>query len=265
MPYRPDFILIAQWDGYSPGFVLSFKGIYNNVPVVYWAFDHQADGQGWHERLVKQSDLYLSKRIADVKYPNWRWLSQDFSPGFLDRDAARQQREEFSYDKKDIDILFTGTYLSYATERNEILKAVDDKFNLVIHSVNPQDWLAQGFKNVNGPVMDEGLPALIARAKINISIDHTIEAGYWSDRNAQIMACGGLVLFRYVPLSESVFHDSVLYFYDKESCLTMIENLLDKPGEDLDMIREQGYGLAHHTMMVNDRVTDLLTIVRSIL
>lgn len=235
-----DFVLISQWDGYPPNLASTLKTNTLGAPIVYWAFDYQADGQEWHERLVEHSDLYLSKRIADSKYPNWQWLSQDFAPKFLDKHPLSLA--------KDIEVLFTGSYLPWATERNETLKAVDEKFNLVIHSVN--DW--PGFKDVRGPVMDFGLPELYARAKVVLSIDHTLEAGYWSDRNAQIMVCGRRPLFRYVPLSEARFGDKVDYFYSVEDCLKKIENWQERPTD--------AGGL-----YVRDRVKDLLTIVRSIL
>lgn len=241
-----DFALIAQWDQYPS---LDFL----DVPKVYWAFDYQADGQEWHEKLIAESDLYLSKRIADSKYPNWQWLSQDFAPSFLDKYPLPVE--------KDIDVLFTGSYLDWAAERNATLKAVDEKFNLVIHSVN--EW--PGFKNQRGPIMDEGLPELYARARVILSIDHTIEAGYWSDRNAQIMACGGLVLFRYVPLSKSTFKEEVAYFHNIEDCLYRLEELLGMPQEDLDTAAWLSYEFAHKYMIVEDRVKDLITIVEGIL
>lgn len=249
LEFKPDMwdmTLIAQWDGYKELVNLPH-------PVVYAAFDYQADGQEWHEQLIEQADLYLSKRIADFKYPNWQWWSQDFAPSFLDKYSLPIE--------KDIDVLFTGSYLPWATERNETLKAVDEKFNLVIHSVN--EW--PGFKDQRGPIMDEGLPELYARAKVILSIDHTIEAGYWSDRNAQIMACGGFVLFRYVPLSRSIFCDHIAYFHDVEDCLYRLEQLLERPQEDLDNVAEGGYRHSHEHMMVEDRVKELITIVEGIL
>lgn len=241
-----DLILIAQWDGYPENLVEGLKrqnphSRFDVGPIVYWAFDYQADGQAWHERLVKEADLYLSKRIADSKYPNWQWLSQDFAPDFLLR----------AHGEMDIDVLFTGSYLPWATERNETLKAIDEKFNLVIHSVN--EWA--GFKDVRPPIMDDGLPELYARAKVILSIDHTLEAGYWSDRNAQIIACGRKPLFRYVPLSEAKFQDRVTYFYNIDDCLKKIEEQLAVP-----LYEERTDGL-----FVKDRVNDLLTIVESIL
>lgn len=241
-----DFILIAQWDGYP-------EDIFQNmpIPVVYWAFDYQADGQEWHERLIAKSGLYLSKRIADSKYPNWQWFSQDFSPEFLDK-APRVA--------KDIDVLFTGSYLPWATERNETLKAVDEKFNLEIHSVN--DW--PGFKNVQGPVMDDALPALIARAKINLSIDHTIEAGYWSDRNAQIMCCGGLVLCRYISPMESIFRRRIAYFHTQQECLDMIEDFLEMD-EDRELFAEEGYIYAQENLKVINKVEEMLVAVSELL
>lgn len=251
-----DFTLIAQWDGYPERFEFP-------RPLVYWAFDYQADGQEWHERLVRQADLYLSKRIADSKYLNWQWLSQDFAPGFLDKwhPGYEVDGHTLGYEK-DIDVLFTGSYLPWATERLETLKAVDEKFNLVIHSVN--EW--PGFKDVRPPIMDEGLPALYARAKVILSIDHTIEAGYWSDRNAQIMACGRTPLFRYVPLSESTFHNHVLYFNNVEQCLNSIEGQLQHfTDKSWGILGDDSYRFAQENLKVTNRVQDLLTIVESML
>lgn len=248
----PDFILIQQWDGYAEDFVDNLRKRYPCL-IIYIAFDYQKDGQVWHERLVNKVDLYLSKRFADIKYQNWRWFSQDFAPQFLDKVDDVE---------KDIDVLFTGTYLPWAEERNATLKGVDEKFNLTIHSVNPNDW--KGFKNVQGPVMDEQLPALIARAKINLSIDHTLEAGYWSDRNAQIMACGGLVLFRYIPLSETVFKHYVRYFFSVDSCLQAVEATLKNIGAN-EPIRQAGYRYAHENLMVKNRVIELMLIIGSVI
>lgn len=241
-PMDIDFALAAQWDGYPEEFKLNILGALD-TPMVYWAFDYQADGQEWHEKLVAESDLYLSKRIADSQYPNWRWLSQDFAPKFLGKHPIPLD--------KDLDVLFTGSYLPWATQRNETLKAVDDNFNLVIHSVN--EW--PGFKDVRPPIMDDGLPELYARAKVILSIDHTLEAGYWSDRNAQIIACGRKPLFRYIPLSEARFGDKVDYFYSIEDCINKVKQHLNSPQ----------YEKNKDGLMVGDRVKDLLTIVRSIL
>src|SRR3990167_8484200 len=240
-----DFILISQWDGYSV--VLTSNLRHFNCQIVYWSFDWQDQNQEWHNRLIEGSDLYLSKRIADSKYPNWQWLSQDFAPEFLDK--YPKQRDDGLWNepiKKDIDVLFTGSYLDWAKERNETIEAVGKKFNLVIHSVNA--W-PQGNE---GPVMDGELPALYARAKVILSIDHTLEAGYWSDRNAQIMACGRRPLFRYIPLSEARFGDRVDYFYSVEDCIKKIESWEEKP------TNAEG-------LFVTDRVKDLLTIVENYL
>jgi len=242
-----DFVLLAQWDGYDADFIKSLQ-----KPLVYWAFDYQADGQEWHEKLIAASDLYLSKRIADSRYPNWRWLSQDFAPSFL---------HPFDEVEQDIDVLFTGTYIDYATERNSLLKLVDDNFNLTIHSITPDRFIEQGFKNVHGPIVDHGLPELYARAKINLSLDAVVEAGYWSDRNFQIMRCRGFVLFRYVPLSEATFKDGVMYFYHGADLLEKIALYLNHD-EERKTIAQEGFFMSETAW---SRVQELLIIVGSVL
>ncbi len=248
-----DFILISQWDGYEKDLIQKLKQKLPDTSVVYWAFDYQADGQEWHERLVKESDLYLSKRIADSKYSNWQWLSQDFAPKFLDKTPNKAV-------EKDIDVLFTGSYLPWATERNDTLRAVAQKFNLVIHSVNswPEEW---GL-DIRPPIMDEGLPELYAKAKIVLSIDHTIEAGYWSDRLAQIMCCGGFPLHRYQPLHEAVYGGMVNYFYGIDSCLKGIRYWLEED-ETREMIAAKQYEWAQSKLKVINRVNDLICIVEN--
>lgn len=247
-PYEEyDFTLIAQWDGYGDTNLIDLPH-----PLVYWAFDYQDDGQEWHEKLITEADLYLSKPFSDSKYPNWRWLSQDFAPSFLSK----------TFGEKDIDVLFTGSWVPWESgqERVRYLKAIDERFSLQINSVTPDQWKAEGFKNVQGPVMDRSLPDLIARAKVNFSMDHVHVPGYWSDRNAQIMACGGLVLFKYVPFSEQTFKNNISYFNTLEQCLDGIEYFLECE-EDRETLAEEGYHYAQDNLLVHDRVAGLLTIV----
>lgn len=254
--YKHDFILMAQWDGYLPTEIEDLKR-HLHAPVVYWAFDYQDKGQDWHERLVNQADLYLSKPFSDSFHQNWRWCSQDFAPQFLDKAPTVEQ---------DIDVLFTGSWVPWESgkERVEVLRAIEAAgFNLQINSVTADKWREEGFKNVHGPVMDDQLPPLIARAKINFSMDHVYAPGYWSDRNAQIMACGGFVLFRYVPFSEAIFRSNIAYFYSLEDCLEAVKYWLEND-EDRGMIAAQGYEWSV-AYKAKERVADMLNIVREIL
>lgn len=246
----PDFILISQWDGYEHGPKV-WKDMFN-CPIIYWAFDYQAAGQPWHEKLIAESDLYLSKRIADSKYENWQWLSQDFAPDFLHKVKPIRNQE--------IDVMFTGTYLPWATERIETLKAIDEKYNLVIHTIDPTGWRNEGFKNVERPIMDEELMQLYATAKVHIAIDHTIEAGYWSDRIAQIMCCGGFVMTKYVPLMEARFHSFPDYFMSKEEAVAKVGWWLEHD-EDREVQARDGYDYAQQWLKVDNRVADLIEIV----
>lgn len=249
-----DFVLIAQWDSYPQGMIATVKGS-TNTPVIYWAFDYQNDGQEWHERLVKGCDLYLSKPFSDSKYENWQWLSQDFSPEFLTADWDNRP-------EKDIDVLFTGSYLPWATERLEALRAVDDHFSLHIYSFTPEAFREAGFKNVNGPVMDEELMQLIPRAKVCLSIDHTLARGYWSDRSSQMMACGAVVLTRYVPMMEARFHDAVRYFHNNVDLIGEIESLLAQ--DNMTVLEMYAWNFARQNLTVTTRVQDMLRIAGSL-
>jgi hypothetical protein len=253
-----DLILIAQWNNYPADMVARLRHhLKAGGKIVYWAFDYQAPGQEWHDRLVSEVDLYLSKPFADAHHPNWRWLSQDFSPNFLADEYQTKAEED-----KDIDVLFTGSYVPWpsAQERVDTLKAIDERFNLHIYGVTPDQWKEQGFKNVHGPVMDHDLPELISRARINFSMDSVWAAGYWSDRNSQIMACGGFVLFKHVPMSEATFGNYITYFYNTQDCLKKIQLYLDDVN-GRETLSEVGRRYATNKLMVGNRVYEMLVLV----
>lgn len=250
----PDFILIAQWNGYPEDMVPYLKETYK-CTVVYWAFDLQEGGQAWHSRLVDGADLYLSKRLDETVWlHNSKWFSQDFGPNFLDKHPEEVE--------KDIDVLFTGSAVPWG-ERNQFIADVNAKYPLVVHSVTAGQWSELGILNSGGPLMDHALPELYARAKIVLSVDHTHAGGYWSDRNFQAMLTGAFVLFKHVPLSESVFGSGVAYFYDLHDCLDKIRHYLDNPAER-NQIATVGYQLAQARGKAVHRAHELLTLVKSV-
>jgi glycosyltransferase involved in cell wall biosynthesis len=248
-----DLIIISQWDNYPKNFIKNLKQGFR-CPVVFWAFDYQEDGQAWHEEMVKECDLYLSP-LMDSKYPNHQWLPQAFAPMFLDKVNVF----------KEYDVVFTGTYLPQGKFRTEVLKAVDEKFNLHIFSVTQEEWKTQGLKNVHPPVMDYDLPELYGKSKIVLSVDlFPGHKGCWSDRNAQAMACGACVIYKYAPLSEEEFQDGVVYFNTIDECLSRIQFLLDNK-DIAKKVAEKGHVIARSSLMAIHRVKNLITILENTL
>lgn len=253
-PY--DFILLAQWYGYRSDFIDELRSNYSGVPIIYWAFDYQQQSnEPWHRKLAEECDLFLSKEAQwrDRYGDNFRWFSQDFGPNFLDQHPEPVEQ--------DIDVLFTGSCVPWG-HRNEFIRAVNERYGLVTHGVTSGQWSNLGVEKSYGPVMDEDLPALYARAKIVLSVDHVYSAGYWSDRNFQAMLTGAFVLFKHVPMSESVFSSGVAYFYEVEDCIEKIRHYLDNPDER-NQIAQVGYQLAHARGKAVHRAHELLTLIRS--
>jgi len=240
-----DFTLIAKWDGY---------GDISNLPkpILYWCFDYMGD-EDWHKKLIEQSDLYLGKEINkkgmyEKLGTPFYWLSQDFAPEFMNKYDGEVEKK--------YDMVFTGTYLPQAGFRNELLKTIDDEFDLHIFSANP--W--PGFKNAHPAILDKDYPKLIAETKINISCDWMIEDGYWSDRLAQIMCCGGFVLNKYIPMQEITFKNYPVYFDTIEECLEKIDESL-KVDQRLFLDKFiNSYEYAQENLKTINRVQDLITI-----
>jgi len=239
-----DFTLVAKWQSY--GDISSLP-----KPILYWCFDYMHDEE-WHLNLIENATLFLGKEISKkASYEQlgtpFHWLPQDFTPESMDKFPNRI--------KKEYDVIFTGSYIPHAEFRNKLLKAIDKKFDLHIFSANSQDW--KGFKNVHPAVLDDKYPELIAKTKINISCDWMIDTGYWSDRMAQIMACGGFVLNKYIPMQEVNYKDYPVYFNTIEDCLNKIKYYLK---HDRDKIALRGYEYAQKNLKVSNRVKDLITI-----
>lgn len=255
-----DLILISQWANYPGDLVERLKAACPNATVVYWAFDYQWHSQeAWHFNLAAKADIFLSKEMEHREHykglgANFHWLPQDFAPAFLGE-------EPVPYVEQDIDVLFTGSHLTQARERLDLLKAVDERFNLVIHSVTPDQFRSDGYKDVRGPVMDTELRTLIPRAKIHLSVDIYQSEGYWSDRNAQIMAAGGFVLFKYVPMAEHTFKDYVAYYHSIPEALEQIQWFLSQDTER-KLRAHKGCEFARANLMVRNRCADMMEIVK---
>jgi hypothetical protein len=246
-----DLILVSQWNEYPKNYCKKLKKRFK-CPVVFWAFDYQEDGQAWHEEMVKECDLYLSP-LMDSKYPNHQWLPQAFAPMFLDKLNVF----------KEYDVVFTGTYLPQGEFRTEVLKAVDKKFDLHVFSVTQEEWRAQGLKNVHPPIIDHDLPELYGKARVVLSVDlFPGHKGCWSDRNAQAMACGACVIYKYAPLSEEEFQDGVVYFNTIDECLSRIQFLLDNK-DVARKVAEKGHVIAKSSLMAIHRVKNLITILEN--
>lgn len=254
-----DFAIISQWDGYLDDVVQRLK-MFIKGPIAYWAFDHQWNPPAdWHLKLAKDCDVFLTKEIDHYQdyrqmLPNTAvyWLPQDFAPDFIE-----PVRGDF---EQDIDVLFMGTHLPGAHARIEVLKEVDKHFNMQVNSVTADQWRAEGLKNVHGPAVDGGMARLVARAKINLSVEIYESPGYWSDRNAQIMAAGGFVLYKHEPFAETTFRDNIAYFYDVKDCLEKVAYYLENTAER-QIITAKGYHFARENLMATHRVKDLLAIM----
>jgi len=254
-----DVTIISQWEGY-PAHVCEGIRQKNGKPVVYWAFDFHQNKPDWHLEMAKEADLFLSPEIHHrAEYEemgaNFHWMLQEFSPEFLDRVDS----EEFI---KKCDVLFTGSYVDYGTFRTDVLKEIDKNFDLRVFSMTQDPWKLQGLKNVHPPAVDHELPELIAQAKINISVDLNQKFGTWSDRNSQIMCCGGFVLFKYIPYSEMVFGDKITYFKDIDDCIKKIDYYL-KNDKEREKIADEGYKYAQANFKAVSKAKKLMIVLEN--
>ncbi len=254
-PDNYDIILIAKWNHFTKEIIEGLRERYKGK-VVYWVWDYMFSWHkgyyapntpwipDWHRELLKNVDLYISGENnlnmelhnidANLKHQYFNWDSSDGQ-----YDALTERTEEY-------DVVFTGSFIPVSnlrlvgkqgkyeqySYRNEMLKAVHDKFKLKIFSWDYEKWREEGFDAEPGQYGAD-FKNLSAKSKIMLCMNwiepNKKTRGYWSNRIGKIATTGGLPLIHYVPGMERAFGDNVMYFYDKEDMFYNINWLLVNP------------------------------------
>ena len=250
-----DLILTFKSNSIGPETIREWK-LKTNAPIWIWTFDNM-DRFPWFYDIAKECDLWLGEELERVDR-----FKQQSIPFYYFPNHAVPQKYFYKVDKPKIyDAVFTGTPYDeqYDPDKFELLKAIQEKFDLHIFGNDGHGWINRGFKNVHPPAFDDCLSKVYGQSKIVIGISNCQCEGYWSIRSSQALMCGAFMLVRFTPQMEKELKDNVVYFNSIPDCLEKIDYYLKNESER-EMIAQQGYEYAQKYLTNKQRCKELIIL-----
>ena len=253
IPERVDLILGFKSNKFGAEQVKEWK---KKAPVWLWTFDN-CDRFAWVYPIIKECDLWLGEELGRRE----RFIQEGLPFYYFPYHAVPPNVFKPLTFEKEYDVVFTGTPYDQESNPNkfELLKAIDDKFDLHIFGNNPEGWKSRGFKNVHEPAFDEKLSEVYGKSEVAVAISNCQCEGYWSIRTSQCLMCGIATLTRFTPQMEKELKDSVTYFQDIPTCLAKIDYLLSHEAER-KALAERGHAYARILLTPVQRLKELLIL-----
>lgn len=254
-----DVVLIIK-QIYSIGELEIVKKTYPNAKIAYWMPDFcKVETSGYFQGLVSNIDLYIGRHYYDS------WIRENHIPYFYwNFDVALSiYKKEYNpnYPLRNlpevvpVSFVFNWTHNQFRIDiTREIQKAFPGQVHIVSFFSNELE--ASGLENVNGHLFGSEFNYVVHRSKINLSIENSVDPGWWSPRTARIMCAGGFPLVYYIYGMETVFKDYVVYFYSAEDAIGKIKYYLEHE-EERKRIAERGYKWANRWLRPKYRVNKL--------
>lgn len=245
-----DINIIAKWDGFYDGSFAHTLRSRSKAPVFYWVWDYM-QGEDWHMKMVKASDLYIANDVFSGKYhglKNCYYFPFDVSSGAFSFDEIKHER----------DVAFFGSWIPQGN-RQEWLTEINKKIPVTIFSWNYKEW----------PKEFDAYPAVyghdftyeVSRTKINLGFSvHPSIWGYWSNRVGKTLTCWGFLLYQYAPGMELFLRDGADYFSSVDEAIEKIQYYL-KHEDKRKAIAYKGYEIGRERFTSKERVKDLMILV----
>lgn len=256
IPEQVDLILTFKNKKYTSEDIKKWK---EKAPVWVWTFDNM-DRFSWFYPYAKECDLWLGEELGRKS----RFEKEGLPFYYFPYHAVPPEIFYPIQQAKIYDVVFTGTPYgeAYNPDKFELLRAIQEKYDLHVFGNNPEGWKAQGIKNIHEPTFDEKLSEILGQAKIVIAISNVQCEGYWSIRTTQAMMCGAFVLTRFTPQMEKELKDNVVYFQDISECVEKIKYYLDHE-EEREKIANKGYQFALKNLTTEQRLRELVILFQN--
>src|SRR3990167_2342363 len=143
----------------------------------------------------------------------------------------------------------------------EWLKEINKAFPVKIFSWNHEEWIKEGFADVEPAVYGEDFALKVAESKIILGFnvnDHCW--GYWSNRTGKVLTVGGFLLYRYVFGMELFLRDGCDYFSSPQEAIEKIDYYLKFP-EKREEVAQRGYEIGRDRFTSKARVKELMILI----
>ena len=228
-----------------------------NIPKYWWYFDTATFGNRYQKvtSLAKKIDIFFNKDRPEFK----KYTSMGINPIWLDQGVPPicdfVKKNNLLYD-----LGFFGSLSNIHSNRTDILKKLDKKYNLAIYSKDYKKFIEYGFKNCYPPVNQKDIGRKVSEIKIALCFNSNASNSFcWSDRIHLMLGNGAFCL------AENI--DGIQNFYkDEQDCIffnntTELMDKIDKwlKSEQREQIRKNGYNTAHTKNSYEVRVREFLS------
>lgn len=250
-----DLVLAFKSNKFGASHVKEWKEK-TKAPVWIWTFDNM-DRFKWFYEIAKECDLWLGEELGRKA----RFEQEGLPFYYFPYHAVPSEVFKKKGLPKEYDVVFTGTPYScqYDPDKNKLLLAIQDRFDLHVFGNNESGWRSIGIKNAHPPAFDEKLSDIYAKARIVIAISNVQCEGYWSIRTTQALMCGAFTLARFTPQMEKELKDNVSYFQTIDECLGRIDYYL-KNDTRRTRIALRGYEYAQRYLTTQQRLKELIIL-----
>jgi len=256
--YQPDIIIFrAAVRKFDPEMVVQTKQAAPNALIVCWSVSIYSNIHPNILACARQADLFISTSAGRnlEQYKNTGVQKCAYMPYPCDPDL--EYRHEVGAQWRS-DLLFTGQIERSLPGQDPMRQELVE---LLIREKGLKIWGGGGNPKIYG--MD--YIRAISGAKIGISINafNDVLLSH-SNRFINYLACGTMVLAKYVPGSERLFSDGkhLRYFSTTEECLELVDYYL-KHEEERQAIAKSGMEYAHKhyncTAIVKDAMEFITT------
>jgi spore maturation protein CgeB len=256
--YRPDVVIfrpaVRKLD---EQLVLAARRAAPNATFVCWSISLYS---GVHPNILacaKHADIFISssagqnlRQYKDAGVSKCAYMPYPCDPALEYRHKVDARWET--------NVLYTGQTERELPDQDPMRKEL---IRLLIKQKGLKVWGCEGQPRIFG--MD--YIYAVSGAKIGISINayNNIRL-YHSNRFMNYLACGTMVLAKYVPDSELLFADGkhLRYFETPAQCMELIDYYLSNPRERLH-IADAGMNRAHEQFSCKNIAEDFLTLLKT--
>jgi len=233
------------------------------IPIYWWYFDSVSAKEKIQNRV-----FYLAKKVSiffNKNYNHFNELKKNgISPIWLDQGISTKNKFKNSKIYK-YDIVFFGSISFDHTKRTQILKKLDNKYNLAIFTPMTKQFIKQGFKNIFPAVKHENIGEIVAESKITLVLNATTEEDYcWSNRIHLMLGNGAFCITDYIIGLEKSYisgEDCISVHNLKDLEKTIDEWILNDKKNERNKIRLNGYNTANTKHTYENRIKLLMSYI----
>jgi len=241
--------------------VLKFNLI---VPIYWWYFDNPfLKDKNYNKsiKIAKNVSLYFNKHQSRFNY----YKKMNIKPIWLDQGITSNfqflETQYFTYD-----IIFLGSLNLVHDKRTEILKKIDEKYNLTIFTPSREKFKKLGFKNILPAVAHNKINQIVAKSKITLVLNATTNEDYcWSNRIHLMLGNGAFCLTDYIVGLENSYTDGkdCIFIKDLNTIYQKINYwLTDDTLAKRNKIRFNGFNKANKKHTYKNRIHSFIKNIK---